>query len=91
MTDSTARTALVPALLPDNDNLPAEPVRGAVEGILAFPQRVTRRAPVMRRYVDREMTLAEMLADPIVRAVMARDDVTEAAIHAALRGALPVS
>ncbi|MEN3951481.1 hypothetical protein [Iodidimonas sp. SYSU 1G8] len=91
MTDSTARSALAPILTPDNDNVPVKAVRDGAEGILAFPQRAARRAPVMRRYVDREMTLQEMLADPIVRAVMARDGVTEAAIHAALERALPVS
>lgn len=92
MTDITARPALVAALTPDNDNMPApEVVQDESECVLPFPQRATRRVPVMRRYVDREMTVAQMLADPIVRAIMARDGVTDEAVYAALRDALPVS
>ncbi len=44
----------------------------------AAPQRETSR----HRFVDRELTLGEMLADPIVQLVMRRDRVTPETVAA---------
>lgn len=66
--------ALVPAC-----DLPGTPFR-----------RWTKAArPKYKSYVDREPSLEDLLAEPIVRSLMCRDGVTDDAVRAALRGKLP--